>query len=843
MTRCFVAWNRASFLHVRRAIADVATDLRFAFRVLRKSLFASATIIVCLGFSVGATGTVFVWTRSVVGNPVPGVLDPDGLVSLRTITSRGDGLISHLTFLDIRDADSVASARRFSEIAAFGIRRFALRTTPGAELRHAEPTWGAMVSANYFEALGVRLVIGRSFLPVEDRAGGNAAVAVISHSLWQRRFGGAPDIRGQRIWLNNAALTIVGVAPPRFTGSISRLGLDIWVPLALQREMGNSEWLDMRARRWLDVFGRLATGASLRSADEALGIIGTQLSARYAELRHYGLRANTLDVGPIQAMESISAVVLGLSVLVVLIVCSNVANLLLLRSASREHEIAVRLALGAPSGRVVRQLMTESLMLAVGGVLLATGVAAWSRNALNSLAPATPLPLVTDTPFDGIAASVIAVLGLSTIFVFGLAPALKAVRVSVRASLTGGGTRGGTAQGGRLRGTLVSAQFALSLAVLATAGLFIQRLSELQVVDRGFRAPEQVLLATVDFELAGVDDDAIRRSLVERLVERMSALPGVERAAAASFVPLGFLGYFAMDTEVDGYVPQPGESMSFLTNSVSPGYFETMGIPILDGRAIDPTDRSDSRPVIVVNEAFARRFWAGGNAVGQQMRVAGHDVTVVGIAANGKYEYTAALDQPSPPFVYLPFAQWANSTVVMHLRATGDPLALVPTVRRAVELVDSRLTISGPSTLESYSSVPTLPIRLASRVLTVLGIGALILATLGLYAVIGYAVAQQRNEIGIRMALGASPSRIVRHFLRYAALYAGAGAFAGSVLALTIARTLAARMPGMVPAALGGQVIPFLMAVFALGGVAVLAAFVPARGAARVSPTVALRED
>jgi predicted permease len=828
---------------VTSALSELASDFRFAFRVIRKSALASATIVICLGFSVGATGTVFVWTRSVVSNPVPGVAELGRLVSLRTVTSRGDGGISHPTLIDIRDADSTSPSRSFSSISAFGIRRFALRATASAELRHADPIWGAMVSANYFDALGVRPIIGRGFLPDEDRVGGAAAVAVISYALWQRRFGGAPDVRGQHIWLNNRALTIVGVTPQRFTGSVSRLGLEIWVPLALQRETGNPTWLDDRDQRWLDVFGRLATGASLESANEAVKTIGAQLSARHAQLHDFGLRARTLDVGPVERMGSISAVVLGLSILVVLIVCSNVANLLLLRSAAREHEMAVRLALGASRGRVVRQLMTESLLLALGGVVLATGVAAWSRNALNSLAPASPLPIIAETPFDGTAVAVIAMIGVSTIFAFGLAPALKAARVAVRASLSGGGTRGGTTHSGRLRGALVSAQFALSLAVLATAGLFIQRLSELQFVDRGFRAPEKVLLSTVDFELAGVEGDATRQNLVERLVERLSALPGVEHAAAASFVPLGFLGYHSMESEIEGYVPQPGESMTFLTNNISPGYFETMGIRLVDGRPIEASDRSDSRPVVVVNEAFARRFWGDASAIGRQMRVDGQEVTVVGVAGNGKYEYLAALDEPSPPFVYLPFAQWANFTVVMHVRATGDPMALVPSMRRAVESVDSRLTATSPSTLDSYSSVPTLPIRLASRVLTVLGIGALILATLGLYAMIGYAVAQQRAEIGIRMALGATPGRIVRHFLTYAALYAGVGAFVGSLLALLIARTLAAKLPGIVPASLSNQVVPFLLAVFALGAVSVLAAFIPARGAARVNPTVALREE
>jgi predicted permease len=828
---------------VRTAFADLAADFRFAFRVVRKSALASATIVLCLGFSVGATGAVFVWTRSIVSNPVPGIREPDRLVSVRTRTTRGDDLISHPTFLDIRDARVDAHSDVLTEFAAFGIERFAIRTSASDALRHAEPIWGAMTSASYFDLLGVRPILGRTFLPGEDRIGGNAAVAVISYGLWQRRFAADRNVAGQHIWINNLEVTIIGVAPPRFIGTISRLGLEIWVPLELQRHFGDQRLLNDRKVTWLDVFARLTPEGTLESANTAVKAIGAELSDRFREQRDLGLEAQKLDVGPVERMAPLFKVMLGLSVLVVLIVCSNVANLLLLRGAAREHEIAVRLALGAKAGRLVRQLMTESLLLAIGGVVLAMAFATWARNALNSLAPASPLPLVLETPFDATVLAVIAAIGMSTIFAFGLVPALKATRVAVRASLSGGGTRGGTSHGGRLRGALVSAQFALSLAVLATAGLFIQRLNELQQVDRGFRDAEQVLLSSIDFDLAGITEPATIETLVERIVDRVAELPGVERAAAASFVPLGFLGYYPMSIEVPGYVPQPGESMSFLTNSVSGGYFATMGIPMLEGRAIEASDRSAGRPVAVVNQAFARRFWGESGALGRVLRLGGADVTVVGVAADGKYEFLAPLDDPSPPFVYLPVAQWPRHSMVLHARTTGRPLAMAAEVRRAVESVDARLTATSPSTLDAYSSVPYVPIRVASRVLTILGVGALILATLGLYAVIGYAVAQQRAEIGIRMALGASPNRIVRHFMRYAALYAGAGAVIGTVLALAIARGLASRLPGSVPPQIGSQVGPFLIAVLVLGGVAVLAAFIPAQGAARVNPTVALREE
>jgi predicted permease len=828
---------------IATALTDLASDFRFAFRVMRKSIMASVTIMVCLGFSVGATGAVFVWTRSIVSNPVPGVLEPERLVSIRSRTVRGDGLVSHPIFREIRDRRADARPNALAAIAAFGIERFAIRTSAATEARHSEPIWGAATSADYFEVIGARPVIGRTFLPDEDRVGGNSAVAVISHGLWQRRFAGSTDIRGQRFWINNREVTIIGVMPERFTGTISRLGLEIWVPLELLRQLGDARYLDDRNVTWLDLVARLTPGASLETANAAANAMGRQLSAQFREFRDVGLEAQKLDVGPVERMAPLFKVMLGLSVLVVLIVCSNVANLLLLRSAAREHEIAVRIALGARARRIVRQLMTESLLLAIGGVLLAVGFAIWSRNTLSSFAPASPLPLVVDTPFDGTVLAVIAAIGFSTVFAFGLAPALKSTRIAVRASLTGGGTRGGTSQGGRLRGGLVSAQFALSLAVLATAGLFIQRLNDLQLIDRGFRAPEQVLLSSIDFDLAGITDHSVQEALVERMIERVGVVPGVESVAIASFVPLGFLGYYPMNTEIPGYAPQPGEAMSFLTNAVSAAYFATLGIPIVGGRAINASDRAGSQPVVVVNQAFARRFWGETGAVGRVMKVEGIDVTVVGVAADGKYEFLAPLDDPSPPFVYLPVGQWPRNSLMLHVRTTAAPLAAFAAVREAVETVDGRLTVTNPSTLDAYSSVPYVPIRVASRVLTILGIGALILATLGLYAVIGYAVAQQRAEIGIRMALGASPHRIVRHFMRYAAVYAGIGAAAGTFLALAIARGLAVKLPGSVPSMIGNQIGPFLVAVMILGVVAVLAAFIPAQGAARVSPTVALREE
>lgn len=813
--------------------------------MLRKSAVTSLMIVTCLGFSIGAVGTVFAWTESIVFDPLPAVPSVSRLVSLRTVTSRADEWLSHPDFTDVRNAEAGAPSQTFTGIAAASIRRLNFRTDASAEARFDEPLWGLLATANYFDVLRVPLALGPGFQPTDDLVRGGAAVVVISHSLWQRRFSAARDVVGRRIWLNNRELTVVGVAPPRFAGTISRLALDVWIPVTMQPELvGNADMMDLRGIRWLDAFGRLAPGATLEMARTAMQTTGRRIAAQFPENADMGLTARTLDIGPIERMAPLFSVMLGIALLVVLIVCSNVANLLLLRSSAREHEMAVRLALGARPDRVVRQLMTESLLLAIGGVVVGIAVLLWARTALDALTPASPLPIVAETPVNLTVILVLAAVGVSTIFVFGLAPAMRSARVAVRASLAGSGsTRGGSAGSSAVRGALVSAQFALSLAVLVTAGLFLSRLDELQRIDRGFRAPEQVLLTTLDFDLAGVRGDSTRAVIIDRVLQEVSAQPGVRAVSAATFVPLGFLGYSSVETRVSGYTPAPGEATSFLANRIVGGYFETMGIPILRGRAIEARDRSETESVAVVNDAFARRFYGAADPVGRSIQIRGRDVTIIGVAADGKYEFTAPLDEPSPPFVYIPYPQWPTGSIVLHVRSGGDPLALVPAIQRIASATDARLSAMTPSTLEAFSSVPYLPIRLGTRILSVLGGAALILATLGLYAVVGYSVSQQKREIGIRMALGATPRALVMQFLVHAARYAGAGAFAGVLLAVAIAYGLATRLPGSVPRVTAEMIAPFVVATALLCVIAALAALIPANRAARVNPTVALREE
>jgi predicted permease len=812
--------------------------------MMRRSALVSVTIILCLGFSVGATGTVFAWMETLILQPITGVKDFDRLVSLKTTSAHDEDDLSYPDFKDTRDAEARAAAKTFDGLAAFGIRRLSLRTSAVAEARVAEPVWGVLASANYFDVLGVKPLLGRGFLPGEDAVERGAPVAVISHALWQRRFAGDPGVIGRLVWIHDHAMTIVGVAPADFYGTISHLAMDLWLPVTMQPEVGgNPRLLDERGVRSVAVFGRLLPGATLETARASAQATGARLAASFAEDRDVGMTAQPLDVGPVDRMAPLFTVMLGISGLVLLIVCSNVANLLLQRGAAREHEMAVRLALGARPSRIVQQLMTESLVLAAGAVLVGGVVLNWARNAFTMLVPRSPLPIVAETPINARVLAVLAAAGVVTVFVFGLAPALKSARVAVRASLSGGSSRGGTRVGGRLRGALIAAQFALSLAVLVAAGLFLRRLDELQQVDLGFRDPAQVVLATVDFELAGVPADGTRRVMVERMVEQLSALPGVRAAAAASFVPLGFLGYYALETHVDGHVPRSGESMTFLANIVSAGYFDLMRIPITRGRAIDASDRRGTQAVAVVNEAFARRFWGISDPVGRHILIHEVDIAVVGIAGDGKYSFLAPLDEPSPPFVYLPFAQWGHYEVVLHVRADGDPMALVPSIARVVTGVDGRLAAMSPATLEDYTAMPFLPTRLATVVLSVLGGAALGLASIGLYAVTAYAVTQQRREIGIRMALGATPSRIVARFLAFSAGYVLTGAIAGVALSVAMVYGLTIKLPAILPHAPLERAGPFAAAAAALGIVAALAVLVPAGRAARVNPTTVLRDE
>jgi predicted permease len=805
-------------------------DLRYALRTLRRSPGLAAAAILTLGLGIGATTTIFTWMDGLVLRPFPEVRETERLVRVYTRNEAGNKRpVSYPDFRDWRE-----QARSFEGMAAYAMDEFGLQLPQGDA--PAERVWGIYASADYFRALGARPLLGRTFLPEEASTPGGAPVAVLGYGLWESRFGRDPGVVGRRLRLNGREVTVVGVMPPRFGGTTVGLTFDVWVPVTMYPLLGapaGAERLEWRASRWLEVFARLRPGADLAQARSELGVIGAGLAERHPESRGTAPWAVTFDTDGAaqQALRPLLSVLLGMTVLVLLVVCANVANLLLARASARRREIGIRSAVGASRARLVRQMLTESLVLALAGGALGLAVAWWGRDLLVAFLPASPYPVDVSPTLNRRVLLLASASALLTALAFGLVPALRASRSTPGPALKGEDRAGG----GRLRGALVSGQVALAVVALVCAGLFLRSLQQTRQVDPGFADPEQVLLVTTNLHLAGYRDSTAL-VVAEQLVARAAALPGVRSAAIASTVPLGFGGWSVYDLGVEGYEPAAGEGMSFLTNRVGPGYFATMGIDVLRGRALAEGDRAGGARVAVVNQAFADRFWPGEDPIGRRVVAASRWLTVVGVARDGRYD---SLTDPTPPFLYVPFAQWYSPEVTLHLRAEGDPKALTGPVRREFAAIDPGLPFLEPRTLAEHASFGLTLQRVAASVLGAFGALVLLLTVVGLYGVVAYAVSQRTREIGIRMALGAAAGQVVGGFLRDGARLTLLGLGLGAVGAFLAARLLGAQLYGVAP----GDPATFGAAALLLTTVALLASWLPARRAARVDPMIALRSE
>jgi predicted permease len=527
-------------------------------------------------------------------------------------------------------------------------------------------------------------------------------------------------------------------------------------------------------------------------------------------------------------------------VLVLLIVCANLANLLLSRAAARQHEMGVRMALGAGRARLVRQLLVESAMLAVPGALVGIALAWWGRGLLSALVPSTGLPLDLSTRLDLRVVAFVVLTTLVATVLLGTAPALRLSSRSLTSTLRSG-ARGVSHARSKLRGAFVVVQVALSLVALASAALFLRTLSALRQVDPGFHGAEHVLLVPTDFGFAGTRDVPTMRTTVDRIIGGVRGLPGVTSVAVGDWVPMGVEQPDTWTTAVPGHVPRPGESSDVMANHVTPDYFTTMGIPILRGRAFRETDRGDAPMVVVVNEAFVRQFFDGREPVGQAITVGmarTPNATVVGVVKDGIYDPNKMRD-PTRPFMYLPYAQASPRGVTVHVRSTADPRAIIPAVRRAIADVAPALPVLTPTTLDERVRTAFFLQRIGSTVLGALGAVAVVLAALGLYGVVAYAVAQRTREVGIRMALGARRGQVITVFLEYGLKLTFLGLGLGLVGALWAGRLLTNQLYGVSaadPLTLGGVAV-------VLAGTAMVAAWIPARRAARVDPIVAIRTE
>jgi predicted permease len=805
-------------------------DLRYAWRQLARSPGFAALAVIMLGLGIGATTTIFSVINTLFLRPPAHVREPERLVSIYTSDFSGPafGTSSHPDYQDF-----AAGGPALSAVAAASPRPFNV-AAGGEGIR----TLGEMVSDNYFEVLDVRLAAGSGFA-----RGSSETQAVIGHGLWLRLFGGDPGVVGRTIRLSGQTFTVIGVAPRGFGGSIRGVRMEVWTSLAAQRVLDASDdMLEQRGDRGLSLVGRLRDRATVEEAQGQLAVVAARLHRAYpdtwTDVAGKPRRVTVLPEREARIFPSIRGPVtqflgllMGVASLVLVVCCANLANLLLARATVRRRELAVRLALGGGRGRLVRQLLTEGLVLAILGGAAGIALAQWAADALAGFRPPLPVPVALEFPLDGRILLFTLCVSAVTVVLSALVPALRATRLDAASALRADLS---TASGSRwlgLRDALVVGQVAGSLVVLAAAGLFIASLRNATRLDPGFRSAD---LALVRLELGVQGYDSVRgQAFYAELERRARALPGAEAVALAEILPLGLTGQ-RRGVEVEGYAPVEGEDMEFGTNTVSAGYFEAMGIEIVQGRGFEPSDRAGAKPVAIVNESFARRFWPGENPIGRRFSTGrGGMREVVGVARDGKYR---SLGEDPQPHFYQPFAQMYEPDMVLVVRGATDARSLIPSVLREAQALDPELPVEA-STMAEHLGLAVLPQRIGSAVLTSFGAITALLAALGLYGVMSYVVSQRTREIGIRMALGARGRDVRLLVLRRALAVTLVGLALGLAGALATARLLGTFLVNVSPS--DPTTLLTVTAFFTV--VAVLASWLPARRAAAVDPVRALR--
>jgi putative ABC transport system permease protein len=806
---------------------ELGQDLRFAGRQLWKSPSFTLVAVLTLALGIGATTAIFSVVYGVLLRPLP-FEAPERLVRPYFVDPGGQtyGAFSPPNFLDVR-----AASRTLADLTSVEGGTLNL-SGDGSE---PERLKAALVGANFFKVMGIRPLRGRLFAPGEDRPGA-PRVAVISEKLWERRFGSDPGLVGRSLTLNGQPYSVVGILR---RGAQFPSASDVWVP-----KVFSPEELKQRGSVYFAAIGRLAPGATLRQARTEADVIGRRLSTQFPKDNASYFQTMTfvsLEERMLGDTRKPLLILLGAVGFVLLIACVNVANLLLVRAAAREGEIAVRVALGAGRGRIVRQLLTESLVLALAGGAAGAALASWITKALVVLGP-DDIPRLDQARVDGTA--LLFALGLSLLcgVLFGLAPALQTSRADLGGVIREG-TRGSKGRTGtRARGLLVVVEMALAVVLLAGAGLLIRSFAQLQNVDPGFKA-EHVLTFKTALPEGKYPDDARVRAFTSALLERTAALPGVNAAGVTAYgLPLsGDEESFSFT--VAGRPPAPpGKEDSIRTAVVTPGYFRLLGIRVARGREFLPRDRDGAQPVVVINEAAARRFFPGEEPLGRRIELGWrshglhHGGEIVGIVAGFKQD---ALQQEVEPQLFLPYDQGPVETLSVVLRSSGDPEALASAVRPVVRALDPDLPIYELQPLTGLVAASTSQPRFYMLLLGGFAAIALALAAVGIYGVIAYAVRQRTQEIGIRMALGASRDRVLGMVVGQGMLLALAGAAAGLLGASLTTRGLR----GLLFEVSASDPATYAGVALVLMAVAAVAAYLPARRAARTEPGLALKGE
>ena len=810
-------------------------DLRYSFRMIAKAPGYAAVAILTLALGIGANTTIFSWINASLLNPVPGLDRPNEVVAL-TLGKPGDSPLG-FTYPDVE-------AMREGQQSLTGIAAcdFATMNLTGGKGKPERP-WGMVVSANYFDVLGVHPLLGRTFLPEEDEKPGAAPVVVISYRLWQTHFGADPNVAGKTIEINKHTYTIVGVTRPEFQGSQTGVRTEIWVPLMMQAQFNSQgDLLNDHHLFWLIAFGRLKPGFTLKQAqDEMTQRLQNEVKAYPAE--HKGHDAVTLyplwknPFGLNQFFSILLPILMCIAGLVLLLACANMANLMLVRSMGRRREIAIRMSLGASRWRLVRQLLVESLLLALAGGGVALLITTWTGGALMKLLPVTPdLPLSLSVREDRTV--LLATLGISILtgVIFGILPALRASKQAPVAVLK---EETASASGGlrkaRLASGLVVAQMALSVLLLICAGLFIRSFLRAQDINPGFN-PHNIFIASYDLFSEGYSPEK-GMEFDREAVAKLQALPGVRSVTLTNRLPLAFYSG-STRVEPEGYVSQANESMEIQDAIIAPNYFHTLQLPIVKGRDFTQEDTVKSERAAIVSEAFVERYWPGQEALGKRLN---SDLThewfkVVGVARDGK---VSGLNEKPVPFIYLPLYQLYRSEMIITARVEGDPATYARAIEKTIHELNSDLAVFDETTLDVREQFSSFSQRAAGTFVGAFGLLALVLAAVGIYGVTAYTTRQRTHEIGIRMTLGASKRDVLRLVLGQGFQLTAIGVGVGLVLSLVLTRFLKSLLLGVTST----DALTFVSVAALLCGVALFACFVPARRAMRVDPMVALRHE
>jgi predicted permease len=811
-------------------------DLKYSVRMLIKTPAVALAAILCLALGVGMNATIFSVVNAFMLRRLPAD-KPEQLVRLFTHDKK-EGTYRELSYPNLLDSRNQSSS--FSSIVGHKLTRNGLTNNNLTEL-----AYGEMVTDGYFEMLGVKTVLGRTLKSEEDTAAGTHPVIVLSYSLWRRQFAGDTSIVGRAIRVNGQPFTVVGVTSPAFTGTKFGFLTEFWVPMKTIMK-SETEQFESRGSDWVEVLGRLKDGVSVEQAQAEMKTIADRLEQSYpatnrdktiAVLPEREARIHPDNPGQLRLTAGLLLSAVGL---VLLIACSNIANLLLARTAARRRDMAIRLALGAKRAQLVRQMLIESLLLALAGGGAGLLLASWTSGLLLKFLPPTSMKLGFDFSPDVRVFGFTLVISALAGIVFGLAPALSAARTDLVTLMKSNEAApgGGGARRFSLRNSLVVGQVTVSMALLIVAGLFVKSLANAQNINPGFDT-NRLLVLSVDQNLRGYTV-AQGKAMQQQLRQRLSALPGVESVSLADNTPLGenhnSETVFRKGEEVDEQ--KRGFGVGYI--SVGPDYFKTLGFNILRGRDFSEKDDEDAGRVLIINETMARNLWPGADAVGQFVRLsrkpAGKDYQIVGIVKDSKYN---RLSEAPTPFMFRPLSQHYNDEVILHVRTAGPPQAVVQAVRREVQAFDSELPLYGVKTMGEHLQFALFGPRVGAWLLGSFGLLALSLAAVGLGGVMTYSVSRRTNEIGIRLALGATRADVLKLVLKQGMTLVLIGIGLGLLVSLALTRVMASLLYGVSPS--DPVIISLVMVLLTV--IALLACYVPARRAMTVDPIVALRHD